>query len=59
MRVNETGESDWVRLSAAERRLLSRLVDIVIEADSIVWQVLGEQERRSLLELGEKVKGGV
>lgn len=53
-----TETSGSIHLSAAEGRLVARLVEIVVEADSIVWRLLGEGERQTLLELGEKAKGG-
>jgi hypothetical protein len=54
----ERQTSGSILLSPAEGRLVGRLVEIVIEADAIVWQVLGADERASLLELKTKVEGG-
>jgi hypothetical protein len=50
-------ESESIRLSLAKGRLLAQLVDIVVEADSIVWKRLGPEERRTLLDLGAELRG--
>jgi hypothetical protein len=53
----ERQTSEPIRLSPAKGRLLARLVDIVVEVDSIVWRQLDESERRTLLELGAELRG--